>query len=230
MRALLVAASLLGAADSQSQHLYQATTMRAAPGKLLELIGYVHAHMTELAAHGRPAFLMRHSQGDQWDLLLLAPITAYAQLDTVAKNRPLAGPEYETLVARDEDIFVYGPGPEVVKQAFDGARLFHVEMFLALPGKRAALVRQRRMENAYLAHLGRPQNLVFVRDRGATWDVFTIGCYRDLKHFAESANIPADREDEAARAAGFEAASQIGPYLRTLILEHHDTLAVAVNE
>jgi hypothetical protein len=31
-----------------------------------------------------------------------------------------------------------------------------------------------------------------------------------------------------ARAAGFESASRIGPFLRTLIGGHHDTLAVAI--
>ena len=52
---------------------------------------------------------------------------------------------------------------------------------------------------------------------------------RDLKHFAESADIPEEKEEEAARHAGFEAANRIGTYLRTLIHQHHDTLAVAVN-
>ena len=61
------------------------------------------------------------------------------------------------------------------------------------------------------------------------WDIFTIGCYRDLKHFAESADISEEKEEAAARHAGFEAANRIGTYLRTLIYQHHDTLAVAVN-
>ncbi|MGH6802583.1 MAG: hypothetical protein ACREC3_04360 [Methyloceanibacter sp.] len=84
------------------------------------------------------------------------------------------------------------------------------------------------LENAYLKALKRPENLVFVRDSGAGWDLFTLGSYRDLKHYAESADIPEKDQEAAARAAGFEAASRIGTYLRTLIREHHDTLAVAV--
>jgi hypothetical protein len=76
--------------------------------------------------------------------------------------------------------------------------------------------------------LGRPQNLIFVRDQGAAWDVFTIGFYRDLKHYAQSADIPQADQESAARAAGFESASRIGPYLRALISSHHDTLAVGV--
>ena len=84
------------------------------------------------------------------------------------------------------------------------------------------------MENAYLKTLKRPENLVFVRDQGAGWDLFTLGFYRDLKHYAESADISEAAQDAAARAAGFESASRIGPFLRTLISSHHDTLAVAI--
>jgi hypothetical protein len=36
----------------------------------------------------------------------------------------------------------------------------------------------------------RPETQVFVRDQGAGWDLFTVGFYRDLKHYAESADIP----------------------------------------
>ncbi len=58
--------------------------------------------------------------------------------------------------------------------------------------------------------------------------LFTLGFYRDLKHYAESADIPEKDQEAPAKAAGFEGASHIGTYLRNLISEHHDTLAVAV--
>ncbi len=48
--------------------------------------------------------------------------------------------------------------------------------------------------------------------------------YRDLKHYAESADIPAELQQEAALAAGFEGADRIGTYMRTLIQRHNDTL------
>ena len=101
-------------------------------------------------------------------------------------------------------------------------------MFQTLPGMHAKLYEQRVMENTYYDVLGRPGNLIFVRDQGAAWDVFTIGFYRDLKHFAESADIPLEEEDRAAKTAGFESVSAISPYLRSLILQHHDTLARAI--
>jgi hypothetical protein len=90
------------------------------------------------------------------------------------------------------------------------------------------LVREREMENGYLALLKQPTNLVFTRDQGAAWDCFTIGFYRDLQHYAESAKTTPEEADRAAKIAGFESAKAIGPYLRTIIALHHDTLAVAV--
>ena len=70
--------------------------------------------------------------------------------------------------------------------------------------------------------------MIFVRDQGASWDLFTVGFYRDLKHYAESADIPEVSQEAAAKAAGFESVRGIGPFLRTLIVSHHDTLAVAI--
>jgi hypothetical protein len=35
-------------------------------------------------------------------------------------------------------------------------------------------------------------------------------------------------EDAAAKKAGFESVNTIGSYLRSLLLEHHDTLAGAI--
>ncbi len=44
----------------------------------------------------------------------------------------------------------------------------------------------------------------------------------------ERDDIPPDRSDAAAKAAGFPGDGAIGPYLRTLIQSHHDTLATPV--
>jgi len=85
------------------------------------------------------------------------------------------------------------------------------------------------MENIYLKELARPQNLIFKRDMGAKWDIFTIGFYRDLKHFAESVDISEEKKAIAAKNAGFGDVNQISPYLRSLIMEHHDTLAVEIH-
>jgi hypothetical protein len=49
-----------------------------------------------------------------------------------------------------------------------------------------------------------------------------------MDHWAASSGIPRERREEAARKAGFEGSDKIGPYMRTLILMHRDTIGVAV--
>ncbi len=131
-------------------------------------------------------------------------------------------------VAWEEDVFVFGPALAELRKGFDGAGFFHVDMFRVLPGRLKELIREREMENAYARAIKQPDNFIFVRDQGAAWDVFTIGCFRDLKHYALSADVPRETAEAAAKQAGFESAAAIGPYLRQFIADHHDTLAVAV--
>ena len=229
---LVSAASTSAAAPA---YLYQTKLIQAAPGKLLDLIELQKSRMAEYKNVGdEQPFMMRHSQGDRWDLLLLIPMKSYADYyspERVSKrNQSLKDSQdkLDVLIAWQEDVFVYGPPLADIQKAFASSAFFHVEMFDALAGKQSELFREREMENAYLKALKRPENLIFVRDQGASWDLYTIGAYRDLKHFAESAGIPETDQEAAAKAAGFEAANRIGPYLRTLISLHHDTLAVSV--
>ena len=84
------------------------------------------------------------------------------------------------------------------------------------------------MENAYLAAVGRPATAIFQRELGASWDVFTLGPYRDWRHYAERDLIAPDRANAAAKAAGFASDEAIGPYMRSLINTHHDTLGTVV--
>lgn len=241
-RLLILFAVWLSTSNAEAAYLYKALFVRAAPGKLLELIALYKERMPVYDASGdeRP-FWMRHSQGDQWDLMFLFPMESFgkyyeasrvAQRNAAAAKAQLPQAEFAKkfyeLVAWHEEIFVDGPALAQVRSAFNAAGFYHVEIFLALPGKQAELYKEREMENAYLRALGRPENLIFTHDQGAAWDLFTIGFYRDLKHYAESADIPDDKEEAAAKSAGFAGANFIGTYLRTLIAEHHDTLAVAV--
>jgi hypothetical protein len=201
---------LAGPAPLHGDTLYRATLLRAAPGRLVELIA---------AVKGKAPWIYRHSQGDQWDLMVLGPVGAEP-----GKAAALAP---EELIAWQEDELVRGPDLGALP-GFADASLAHIEMFHALAGQRAGLLRQRQMENDYLAATGQPQNAIFLREMGASWDLFTIGVYRNWRHYAEAQDVPAEKDEAAARAAGFAGRSMIGPYLRTLILDHHDTLASPV--
>jgi hypothetical protein len=220
---LLVVATLAAAQADRGDHVYRMTLLRAAPGRVLDLVQDVK---TRVAANlppdrGRP-LLLRHSQGDQWDLFVFIPrgAGAAAPIDTM----PLAASEW---VAWQQDEVVRGP--EVWSApGFTEAGLCHIEMFVALAGKRDELVRERQMENAYARALGRPVTAIYVREFGAEWDAFTIGPYRSWKHYAERDDIKPEASLAAAKQAGFESDAHIGAYMRSLINTHHDTLLTVI--
>jgi len=223
-------------ARPEQKYLYKASLVQAAPGKLLELINvYKKMWAADAQVPGeRMAFWMRHSQGDRWDLLILYPMGNYSdyyRAERFSARDQSTESWRESLrqdIAWQEDLFAYGPPLEEVSRAFSGAAFYHVEMFQALPGSQAALYKEREMENAYARAVKQPENLIFVRDQGAAWDLFTVGCFRDLKQYAEGASVSPQDQDAAAKTAGFGSANQIGPYLRRFIALHHDTLAVGV--
>jgi hypothetical protein len=230
------------AAESDQTYLYRTMFVRAAPGKLLDLIDLYKNRMAVYDASGdeRP-FWWRHTQGDQWDLMFLYPLGSYTEYfspERVARRKkagddsPLQQADFAKKFyeysAWHEDLFVMGPPLEKVKKAFENTAYYHCEIFIALPGMQKELFKEREMENLYQVGVGRPENLIFTHDQGAAWDLFTLGCYRDLKHWASSADIPKAKRDAAARAAGFTDSDQIGPYMRTLITMHRDTMGVAI--
>ena len=240
---LLVAAAPLRA---QADFVYRVELVRAAPGRLLELIDLYETRLPafDAAQERRPA-IIRHSQGDHWDLMLVYPVGRLdlhfsAEQDarrTAASEARVARGGWsdsafvarrQALVAWREETFFTGPPITETGPRFRDAGFFHIEMFVALPGKREELIRQRHMENDFLRLIGRPENIVLTKVVGGAWDVMTIGFYRDLRHFAESADVPPDQEEVAAKAAGFEGGGFIGSYLRSLISSHHDTLGVPV--
>jgi len=223
-------------------YLYKTTFVRAAPGKLLDLVALYKDRMAVVEAAGdeRPLW-WRHTQGDHWDLMLLFPMASYAEYysservsrrEKAATASSLSQSEFQERLnacsAWKEDVLVMGPPLASMRKASEGAGYYHIEIFVALPGKQAELYREREMENAYQIGMGRPGTLVFVRDQGAAWDMFSLGFYRDLQHWAGSGEVSRERRDAAARQAGFRDADAIGPYMRTLIDLHQDTMGVAI--
>jgi hypothetical protein len=229
-------------ASTKPVYLYKTTFIRAAQGKLLDLIALVKDRMAVIEAAGdvRP-FWWRHTQGDHWDLMLLTPMGSYVEYyakGRVAKRDRAAaaaglpwadfGRQLDACSSWKEDVFVYGPPLEFVKKQFEGTGYYHIEIMVSLPGRQAELYQEREMENVYGAAGGRPYNMIFVRDQGAAWDIYTLGCYRDLQHWATPSPLTPDEREEAAKKAGFKGADAIGPYMRTLIDFHRDTMGVAI--
>ena len=224
----------------EGDYLYSVSTVRAAPGELSALLDWFAAwKATDFhEASGLPEpLVMRHSQGDQWDLLIIKPMESWlAHFDEEATAaRQAAANEHADLLARyhglvafHEDHFAYGPPLSALQPAWDDSGFFHVEMFYALPGLAGDLMEQRRMENEYLAATGQVPNFIFRRSSGSDVDVFTIGFHESLQTFAAPAPVTDEEKQIAARNAGFESLSHISFYLRSLIAAHQDTLAVKV--
>jgi hypothetical protein len=236
------APSVAGRGPAQARdtgdYLYRFVIVQAAPGRLLDLIELYRSRMPVVAAGGDELpFIVRHSQGDHWDLCIIYPsgsFTEYYSKERVAR-RQAAGDaagvpnaefarRFYSMVSWHEDLYAAGPPVEVFREHIRGAGLAHFEMLLALPGKRDDLIKERQMENVFNRERGRAGTLVFVHDQGAAWDVITLGVYRDWRHYAESDAIPADVSAAAAKKAGFAGPDAIGPYMRTLISTHRDTL------
>jgi hypothetical protein len=219
-------------------YLYRFVIIQAAPGKLLDLIELYRARMPVIAAGGDELpFVARHSQGDHWDLCIIYPsgsFTEYYSRERVAKRQAAAdasglpnaefAKRFYSMVAWHEDLYAEGPPLDVFKEHTRGMGLAHFEMLLALAGKRDDLIAERHMENVFNRERGRGGTLIFVHDQGAAWDVITLGVYRDWRHYAEQETIPAEMSAAAAKKAGFASPDAIGPYMRTLISTHRDTL------
>ena len=239
----LVAFVLLIAVPGQAQqlegkYLYQVTTVRADAGKLSELRKWIAEIKTSSYyedAGDPPPFVMRHSQGDQWDLMIITPMESWTKHHSrsATKRREKAHAKHadeiaagHALVAFSEDHFAYGPPLPEIERAFARNGFFHIEMFEAGPGKAGELLQQRRMENVYLAATGQSPNMIFRRAAGSDVDVFTIGFHESLQAFAAPAPASDEEKEAAAKAAGFGDRADISFYLRSLISGHHDTLAV----
>jgi len=79
--------------ELEGDYLYKISTVRAAPGSLSELLDWTaelrDSNYFEDSGQ-EPPFLMRHSQGDQWDLMFIVPMeswTAYYSESATQKRK-----------------------------------------------------------------------------------------------------------------------------------------------
>lgn len=228
------------AQEREGDYLYRVETIRAAPGKLAALLNWAadakEAEYFEDSG-GHFPFLMRHSQGDQWDLMVILPMESWrAYHSRSAENKRKKAREKHAdllaaqkgLIAFEEDHFAYGPPLAEMQREYGENGFYHIEMFHAAPGKAGELFEQRRMENTYLEATGQTTNMIFRRAGGSDVDVFTIGFHESLQAFAAPSGATAEEAEAAAVAAGFKNRADISFYLRSLMSSHHDTLAVKV--
>jgi hypothetical protein len=245
MSAIVLALALAAAPPPQTtapSELYRFVMIQAAPGRLLDLIDLYKKRLPVIAAGGDELpYIVRHSQGDRWDLLVIYPsgsFTSYysadrmRRRDAAATNSGVTGAQFAKqfydLVAWHEDVYVEGPPLRVFRDYVKDLGLLHLEMFQSLAGKRDTLIDERKMESAFNKARSRPAALLFTHEQGAAWDVITLDGFRNWRHYAESETIPVELSEAAAKEAGFANVDAIGPYLRSLIALHHDTLGTPV--
>ncbi|MCK0068646.1 hypothetical protein [Kordiimonas laminariae] len=225
MKKFLIGLTLLGGLSLPSiADDYWVTQLRAAPGKfpaLLELIKKTDWQ----AIDGSTPLMMRHSQGNHWDVMLLgkhlencatACIEATATFEK--QVRDLVDSEVSFLATSEAS------WDDLQKEA-SGKGLYHIEMFNAAAGKHEALLRQRKIENKYLGLTGQVENAIFQVTFGTDVDIFTIGFHDSLSSFAAGGPESAEAGEKAAVDAGFKNRADISFHLRELIVNHHDTLA-----
>ena len=114
---------------AEAAYLYRVMMVRAAPGELAQLIDLFKETMPVLPPDERP-FWMRHSQGDQWDRLLVYPVKSFTEfysaerIERRARAVTDAGMSqddidrrFHALFAWHEDVFVEGPPLNEVRRA-----------------------------------------------------------------------------------------------------------------
>ena len=195
---------------------YRITLLRAHPGQMPELIEDVKQQKRK---QNDDMVIMRHSQGDHWDLMLVSP----------TQKNPIKSHSYNNRVDFQHDFLARSDiGWASFKTTSKDTGLFHIEMFQAAKGQYDALLKQRFMENDYLEATQRNGNLVFETVFGSDVDLFTIGFYPDLKAFATDPDLKPEVFEKAAKDAGFKSRGDIGFYLRQFLVGHQDTLATQV--
>lgn len=223
--------------------LYKFVTIQAAPGKLPDLLAAYRQRAPVMASSGdEMPVVVRHSQGDRWDLLVIYPVGSFTEFygrERVTKREGagaasgVSNAAFQTklyeLIAWHEDVFVWGPPLAELRAYVQGTTVAHLEMMQAMAGKQDELTKQRYMESAFNVNRGRPQMLVFTHEQGAAWDVITLDAWKDWRQYGEAQMVAADVSDAAARKAGFASADAVGVYMRSLINTHHDTLGSVVS-
>ena len=228
----LILSSLATAQAHDETGLYRVTMLRAAPGQWYELKAVLEGQgeAGKPDAEGRVVpYRIRHSQGDQWDFMLIQPLSGWDRYFS-RENMRLEAAFREAIGKHADyelDWFVSGPSHADASALFAGAGLFHLEIYQARAGMKGALADSRIRENAIFADLGTSQNSIWLGQFGADHDVMTIGFYKDWAAYVEHNATGSDEEWETlSRAHGYGGAGDLSPQLRSFLTGHADTFAV----
>jgi len=227
MKKLFLIASILFTSSAALADDFWVTQYRAAPGKLPALLELIETTNWKAFDDGRP-IVMRHSQGNHWDLMLVGlhknpgSDSNHANVEQFDKAANQLVDFELSFISRTDLSWT-----ELQAEAAT-SNLFHIEMFQAGAGNHDALMRQRVIENDFIKRIGQKPNAIFTVLAGSDFDIFTIGFYKDLQTYATPANVTPEQNEAAAKAAGFKNRADVSFLLRELIVGHQDTLAVKV--
>lgn len=201
--------------------LYHIHFSKAAPGKLPQLIDtYKAAPAPEASEPQFTPIILRHRDGDEWDLLMITPLGKQTTL--TSNPAPQAVMDYYGRVGPlsdwHNDTFVLGPSWAVVQKALivaKGEPVYVVTDYRALPGHRAQLkaVLDRNAQDTP----GR--NVLFLHAEGASWNFLNITRYDTW------AEVGAPPPQPPAGTAP----QDTGLAIREHMAVHHDTIALFVS-
>ena len=202
--------------SSGAQELYHAHFVKAAPGKLPDLIA-AYAAAPVPVGEQKP-IILRHREGDDWDLLVLTPF-GKSETTVTAASSPDMQAQYAKFRASSErhtDSFVAGPPWAQAQKAFgaDAGGVYVVGVYRSANGHHDQLG-QALETIAATGPAGR--TVTFRHVEGGPFDFIQIA------HFDSWNAIDAP-------AAGQTAPQAQGLELRQHMAEHHDTICIRVGQ
>ena len=143
----VVSAAVASPAQITADTVYRTVLLRAAPGSLNALLElYVNRRPVYQQAGVEQPVLMRHSQGDQWDLMALFPIGSMS--DYFGKNRASSLDQAGRAAGLSEEAFqdsMRSPRPSIQSSGSSSVsqsgRIFSRSMRRSSPHKRASMER-----------------------------------------------------------------------------------------
>lgn len=228
-------------ATQTAQELYHVHFVKAAPGKLRELIDSYMSEPQDPDTPDRP-LVLRHMQGDDWDLVVLQPLGKQTTLRAtpptaeemaiMTRNRPLRashtdtftlGPPWsETRTALLSDVGSRATGtPTGTAGSAPSGEIYTVTVYRALPGHRDQLWQVLNR----ISGLTPGRTITMQHFEGAAWDFVQVSRYDSWAALGESESAP---PMERLRAQGFSAAEGPSLELREHLAEHRDTVAMRV--